>query len=52
MYSFSNGKVKIVQNPQYQGAIKNPYELQFEANSDIRLVTDDDSSIGIIIITA
>jgi replication factor A1 len=40
VYSFSGGTLKVVQNRQYT-TIKNPYEITFNVNSEIRPVHDD-----------
>jgi hypothetical protein len=41
------GRVKVVSNPKFN-TTNNPYELQFEANSDIR-PCQDDGDIGKVI---
>jgi replication factor A1 len=41
VYTFSSGKLKVVQNPQYS-SIKNPYELTFDLNSEICMAESDD----------
>lgn len=40
MYTFSGGQLKLVQNKQYNN-LKNPYEITFSVQSEIRAVTDD-----------
>eukprot|EP01036_Dinobryon_divergens_P023274 gene23274-31602_t len=40
VYTFSGGQLKLVQNKQYNN-LKNPYEITFSIQSEIRAVTDD-----------
>jgi replication factor A1 len=42
VYTFTQGQLKVVQNRQYT-SIKNPYELTFDKNSDIKPAQEDDS---------
>lgn len=47
VYTFSQGKLKVVTNKQYT-TIKNNYELTFDTNSEIR-PAQDNNDIKVII---
>lgn len=42
VYTFTQGQLKVVQNRQYT-SIKNPYELTFDKNADIKPAQEDES---------